>query len=385
MTLPLFGIPCKVLRRKIERTMQLPRDNRSLLLIGGGLFAIALVCAGLSLLIVIVLISGNDRNRVVVQSPTTFVIATPAAPVNTPTQQPTMTAASTPSTGNTSSNTSGNIPPGCTVRTDWPLYTVVVGDTLGSIALRTGSTISALATANCLNNPDSIQVGQPLRVPVVPIPPTLPPTVIMGSPQIVLSPSFGTVNTPITAAVSNFPANVLVDAHLGPGPNQFSAEVYASAVTNGGGTASLSFLMPEQWTQGIPITSDIYVVVAAHNSPNIRAYSIFTWSMTRQLMFINPINVTAGTPVTVALSGFPANREVGIHLGRSAQDYDAAAILTITTDTTGAASVQFNLPDHWQDNTPITINKLFLVAVTLDLRFSAVGDVMYTPIVQTVQ
>lgn len=56
----------------------------------------------------------------------------------------------------------------CTPRTDWPLYTVKAGDTLGVIATNTGSTITDLTRANCLANPNSIAVGQQLRVPRVP-------------------------------------------------------------------------------------------------------------------------------------------------------------------------------------------------------------------------
>ncbi len=361
--------------------MQFLRDNRNLLLIGGGLTAFVIICACLSLLVLVLMMDGNGQKQAAAQQPpTAFVIATPLVPVNTPTQQPTMTATPRPT-----STAISTVISTCTVRTDWPLYIVVTGDTLGSIAQRTGSTTNALATANCLSNPNNIQAGQQLRVPVVPIPPTVPPTIVSTNPQMVLNPSFGGVNTPVTVIVSGFPVNALVEVHLAMKPNQLSSEVYASAWTNGSGAASMSFVMPEQWTLGIPIISDVYVAAVAHDSPPIRAYATFTWSMTRQLMFINPIDVTAGTAVTVALSGFPANQEVGIHLGRSERDYDAAAILSVRTDATGGASIQFNLPDHWQDNTPITINKLYLVATTLDFRYISYGDLMYTPIVQTMQ
>ncbi len=69
--------------------------------------------------------------------------------------------------------------PSCTPRNDWPQYTVVVGDTLGRIAVRTGTTAAALTQANCLANANLISVGQSLRVPRQPTPPTaVPPTVI---------------------------------------------------------------------------------------------------------------------------------------------------------------------------------------------------------------
>ncbi len=53
----------------------------------------------------------------------------------------------------------------CTVRTDWFEYTVVRGDTLFSIAQRSGSRVEELAEENCLGDPTKISVGQRLYVP----------------------------------------------------------------------------------------------------------------------------------------------------------------------------------------------------------------------------
>jgi hypothetical protein len=90
-------------------------------------------------------------------------------PPATDTPRPTATPTVTP--GSTSNNTP------CTPRADWAImYTVVPGDTLGSIASRTNSSVNALAAGNCLANPNSISVGLRLRVPQVPTAP-LPPTV----------------------------------------------------------------------------------------------------------------------------------------------------------------------------------------------------------------
>lgn len=116
---------------------------------------LALVACGLS--------SGNESPTAVpiIRTPTSGVIIvtnTPAPATATPTQQ----SSGSSSGGNTT----------CTVRTDWPIYTVVAGDTLGTIAQRTGSTVNQLTTANCLANPNSISVGQQIRVPRSPAPPT---------------------------------------------------------------------------------------------------------------------------------------------------------------------------------------------------------------------
>ncbi|HLV36135.1 MAG TPA: Gmad2 immunoglobulin-like domain-containing protein [Spirillospora sp.] len=74
----------------------------------------------------------------------------------------------------------------CAPRTDWPIYVVVRGDTLSSIARRVGSTTAELAQANCINNVNIIEVGQAIRVPRQPIVPTTPPTqqiITIVSPQ----------------------------------------------------------------------------------------------------------------------------------------------------------------------------------------------------------
>jgi LysM repeat protein len=53
----------------------------------------------------------------------------------------------------------------CVPRGDWPLYVVVAGDNLSDIAARAGSTVDELVAANCLDDPDTLAVGQELRVP----------------------------------------------------------------------------------------------------------------------------------------------------------------------------------------------------------------------------
>jgi LysM repeat protein len=69
-------------------------------------------------------------------------------------------------------------PVGCVLRTEWPTYTVVRGDTLGQIARRGNTTVAILTQANCLPNANTIFVGQKLYVPTLiptPVPPTTTP------------------------------------------------------------------------------------------------------------------------------------------------------------------------------------------------------------------
>lgn len=68
----------------------------------------------------------------------------------------------------------------CVRYSSWPVYTVVAGDTLGSIAQRAGTTIAQLAVANCLADTNLIYVGQQLFVPQLPA--TLTPTPVTPTP-----------------------------------------------------------------------------------------------------------------------------------------------------------------------------------------------------------
>lgn len=65
-------------------------------------------------------------------------------------------------------------------RLDWVLYTVATGDTLSSIATRTGSTIDEIAQGNCLSDVNLIEVGQTLRVPRQPTGNVVVPTSVVG-------------------------------------------------------------------------------------------------------------------------------------------------------------------------------------------------------------
>lgn len=86
-------------------------------------------------------------------------------PAITPSPSPTTATGST--TGGTTGGTTGSLP-NCFIRTDWFIYTVAAGDTLGQIAQRINSTINELVLGNCLGNPELIFVGQQLRLPRLP-------------------------------------------------------------------------------------------------------------------------------------------------------------------------------------------------------------------------
>ncbi len=131
------------------------------------------------ILLILLVTAACNLNTTRSEPTATAVVLVPTLrPIETDTPRPTNTPLPTATTGTTP----------CVLRADWAIfYTVVAGDTLGSIAARTNSTTGQLAAANCLTNPNNIVVGQQLRVPRVPSAP-LPPTATR-TPTPTLSPS----------------------------------------------------------------------------------------------------------------------------------------------------------------------------------------------------
>jgi LysM repeat protein len=59
----------------------------------------------------------------------------------------------------------------CPPPPNWYTYIAQSGDTLRSLAERTSSSVSELATANCLQNPRALHSGQVIYLPRRPITP----------------------------------------------------------------------------------------------------------------------------------------------------------------------------------------------------------------------
>ena len=102
----------------------------------------------------------------------------PALPTITlvPTQPVIFITATAPATVYIPATRSAATLTNCAPYTQWPVYTVQSGDTLGAIAQRSGTTLAQLMTANCLSDSNLIFTGQTLYVPVLPVVGTPTPT-----------------------------------------------------------------------------------------------------------------------------------------------------------------------------------------------------------------
>lgn len=127
---------------------------------------------GILLACLVLLLAACNLNTAPATVPPTQMGQLPTA-FPLPTQGATFTPRPQPTTAPTSTS-SGS---GCTPRADWTIvYTVVSGDTMSGLAVRTSSTVNDLTSGNCLSNPNAISVGQRLRVPRAPQ--SLPPPTV---------------------------------------------------------------------------------------------------------------------------------------------------------------------------------------------------------------
>lgn len=93
-------------------------------------------------------------------SPTRTATPTLVAQAASPTPSPAATSTTVPLAASPLPS-----PTPCTLREDWDVYIVEIGDTFFSLARRFGVPLNELAAANCIANPSVIYAGQPLFVP----------------------------------------------------------------------------------------------------------------------------------------------------------------------------------------------------------------------------
>ena len=101
----------------------------------------------------------------------------------------------------------------------WVAYTVQPGDTLYSLANATGTTVSELMFANCLNDSNYILAGMTIYLPRLPVRtavPTIPPTATLKPPTKTAIPPTNTSVPPTNTSIppSDTPIPYLQPTHL---------------------------------------------------------------------------------------------------------------------------------------------------------------------------
>ena len=221
-------------------------------------------------------------------------------PTSTP--RPTSTPINTISNGNTNGGNTNGGTTTCAIRTDWQIYTIASGDTLSSIARRVNSTVNQLANANCISDPSRITVGQSLRVPVQPVPPTQPANQNQQVGRI-----FADLLLPVNGSVNVLPANRTVRLEW----------LEASFI----GLSSVEFVyVPRGTTQTISLGVDNYLadgavlnwIVPLNIDGRIVARSQINTGGIRYSFDFLAVSQTEGTPLSIGFVTIsPANTTNG--------------------------------------------------------------------------
>jgi murein DD-endopeptidase MepM/ murein hydrolase activator NlpD len=243
---------------------------------------------------------------------------------------------------------SGPIPPTptpCILRSDWFTYTVVRGDTLGSIARRAGSTIAELAAGNCLANVNIIFTGQTLYVPNIPATPTPVSVQIVAfnvtpataQPGQTVTMSWETRGT--TAVALNLSS-----------PDGFYRQSFANLPPTG----SQSYTVPQVFAGGVPA----FIRIELAPTPSTG----FTPAISLTLQ-------TASTPEIISFSASAATARPGDTISLNWEVRNAQGVTIQVTDPLGAFNATLNNLAA-TGGTPFVIPQVFAGGLPPSLTFT---------------
>lgn len=222
--------------------------------------------------------------------------------------------------------------------------------------------------------------------------PTPTPTPTARTPFINVRPESGPAGTQVSVNGGGFPANTVVNIHLGAAVRAAQAgpdpAVYATATTDSAGSFGLSFTMPDRFLGGELIEPGDLIVLAATNDFTVTANALFTFRAPRPTTSPNPYAEVEpstggpGTPVTVVGGGFPANTIVNVHLAgvvRAAQAEEPFRYASGRTDANGNYRIGFTMPAAWPNGDPIEQGDLVVLVATDGFTISASDSFSFRP------
>ncbi len=218
------------------------------------------------------------------------------------------------------------------------------------------------------------------------------PTPTARTPFINVRPESGPAGTQVSVNGGGFPANTVVNIHLGAAVRAAQAgpdpAVYATTTTDSAGNFGLSFTMPDRFLGGEIIEPGELIVLAATNDFAVTANALFTFRAPRPTTSPNPFAEVEpssggpGTAVTVVGGGFPANTIINVHLAgvvRTAQTDDPFRYASGRTDANGNYRIGFTMPSAWPDGDPIEQGDLVVLVATDGFTVSASDSFSFRP------
>lgn len=206
---------------------------------------------------------------------------------------------------------------------------------------------------------------------------TAPRPTVAPNPYVDINPASGGPGTQVTVRGGGYPANRTISIYLGGVVRASAADATPVVMTSsdGNGNFSTTFTMPTTWPDGSTIATGKLVVLAATSDFAAQNSATFDFFVTppNPSISLAPTAGGAGTRVTAAGGGFPANAQVAVFLapldaapGRGALQ----AYATGTADSSGRYSLSFTMPGAWPDGGQITQDRIVVTVATPDFSVS---------------
>lgn len=274
-----------------------------------------------------------------VPTPTPFVIITPPVIVVTATptlRLPTPTQVFAPPTQVV-----------CVPNTAWQVYFVRQGDTLASIAARSGTTVAALMQANCLTNPDLIFVGQALRVPRQPV---------------IITPTAPRTPTPTGLRISGI--SIEPSIQHSPGQFQVAPGMVTLRAVGVGGAVRVGYYL-QQIGIGAPVLigesttpqdgfAVQWLVTAGNLSAQLWAVAVAANNQVAETPRLIVFTESAVAPTIGVLSVTPSQPDP---LEPAVRILPIGQVLLTVSGVTNATKVQFYFVDQRPGNMPILLGE----------------------------
>jgi hypothetical protein len=206
---------------------------------------------------------------------------------------------------------------------------------------------------------------------------TAPRPTVAPNPYVEINPASGGPGTQVTVRGGGYPVNRAINIYLG-GVVRASAADAAPIVTtssDGNGNFSTAFTMPATWPDGSAIATGKLVVLAATSdfaTQNSATFDFFA-APPNPSISLSPTSGGAGTRVTAAGGGFPANAQIAVFLapldaapGSGALQHYVAG----TADGSGRYSLAFTMPGAWPNGGQITQDRIVVTVATPDFSVS---------------
>ncbi len=319
---------------------------------------------------------------------------------------------------------------GARVYVDW--------DRIGDIVTATATPIpTATPTATATATTGATDLPTATSTPIVPTAtatatatPSITPTVIQPSANV--QPATGGPGSQVTINGGGFPANALVNVHLGAliGVQSSASDPvsYVSTTTDRTGSYSVVLALPATWPDGSPIASgELLILVATDDfgaqattqlaytavAPTATATATATATpaatatgtlpatatatatalptataeatatpVPQPFVTVEPTAVRPGTLVRVTGGGFPADTQLGLYLGvfdGEISPNDAAVTFASTlTDGEGNYLMSFVMPDDTPSGVLLATGKIAIVVATDNMMLQAAAVLDFT-------